>query len=931
MADKGFIRLSSKVLKDLNISIGTAVGFLKTKDIEVEASVNTKISREAYDILCVEFDKDRSKKIASREITHKKKEEKQEILKKEALNRDVIAGKSSERINFKHVGNISIDGGKQSNNADSAMNKKQQKVANSTNKPSRNKKGLISNTSSKGAKKHVKDSAKKNVPKSADDKTTPKKPMKTIRKALIKKTPESAVKPSSNKGKGKKVEEERPVEVLKTSYHKLEGIKNTGKVIDLKSFEKPKRPKQDRNRDKNKNRRRRPRIKKDANVNNNQSQGNNNRRGGKGVNRNRFGKKRELTEQQVQKQVTDTLARLQGKKQKSKGSKYRREKRDSHRRQAVRDLSQQVAQSKVIKVAEFATAAEIVSMMNDPSITVANVISSCMSLGLMISVNQRLDKETITLLAEDFGYQVSFEGVDLEQNVETIVDKEEDLMPRYPIVTVMGHVDHGKTSLLDYIRETNVIAGESGGITQHIGAYNVKIDDDQRITFFDTPGHEAFTAMRARGTQLTDIAVIVIAADGDIMPQTNEAISHAQAAGVPIVFAINKIDKPNAQPEKIKEKLAGMNLLVEDWGGKIQSQDISAKKGTGVSELLEKILLEADVMELKANPNRLAEATVVEATLKRGSGYVTTVLVNAGTLKVGDYILAGQYSGKVRAMFDERGNRMKQAGPSIPVSLLGLDGAPQSGDKVRVFEEEREAKKIAIRRAQLQREQSVRTQKQLTLDEVGKRIAMGGFSKLDIILKGDVDGSVEALTGSLQKLSKDNVQINIIHKAVGAITESDVQLAAASSDSIIIGFNVRPAKGVKQLADKEGIEIKTYSIIFEVVDDVTKAMEGMLSPEIKEEVIGEVEIRVVYKISKVGNIAGCMVTKGKVTRNSSVRLIREGIVVHDGRILALKRFKDDAKEVQKGYECGIQLQGYNNISEGDLLEIYESVTVRKKV
>ena len=590
-------------------------------------------------------------------------------------------------------------------------------------------------------------------------------------------------------------------------------------------------------------------------------------------------------------------------------------------------MAQQEADSKLLKVTEFVTVSEVATMMNVP---VTKIISTCMSLGMMVTMNQRLDAETLTIVAEEFDYEVEFVTADIEESVQEEVDAPEDLELRAPIVTVMGHVDHGKTSLLDYVRKENVIAGESGGITQHIGAYAVQLEDGQKISFLDTPGHEAFTAMRARGAQVTDLAIIVIAADDDIMPQTKEAISHAQAAGVPIIFAINKIDRSVSNPEKIKEGLAGMNLLVEDWGGKIQSQDISAKTGEGVPELLEKVLLEAELLELKANPNKRASGTVVEAYLDKGRGYISTILVQGGTLKIGNYVLAGQHSGKIKAMQDERGNNIKEAGPSTPVSILGLDGAPQAGDKFNVFEDEREAKDIANKRTQLQREQSVRTQRHITLDEIGRRIALGDFKELNIILKGDVDGSVEALTDSFQKLSTEEIQVNIIHKGVGAITESDVLLASAS-DAIIIGFNVRPMGNARQIADKEEIDIRMYSIIYAAINDLKDAMEGMLSPEIKEEITGNAEIRETFKISKVGTIAGCMVTSGKIYRNSGIRLIREGVVVYTGELASLKRFKDDVKEVAKGYDCGIQVKNYNDIKEGDVIESFHEVAVKKKL
>ena len=558
------------------------------------------------------------------------------------------------------------------------------------------------------------------------------------------------------------------------------------------------------------------------------------------------------------------------------------------------------------------------------------IISACMTLGMMVTLNQRLDAETLSIVAEEFGYKVDFVTAEIEEESIEVEDLPEDLEHRPPIVTVMGHVDHGKTSLLDYIRKENVIAGESGGITQHIGAYGVQLQDGQRITFLDTPGHEAFTAMRARGAQVTDLAIIVIAADDDIMPQTKEAISHAQAASVPIVFAINKIDKPNSNADKIKEGLSNMNLLVEDWGGKIQSHDISALKGDGVNELLEKVLLEAELLELKANPNKDANGTVVEAFLDKGRGYVSTILVQAGTLKIGDFVLAGKNSGKIKAMHDERGNEIKEAGPSTPISILGLDGAPQAGDKFSVYSDEREAKQIANKRTQLQREQTVRTQKHITLDEIGRRIALGEFKELNIILKGDVDGSVEALTDSLQKLSTEEIQVNIIHKAVGAITESDVLLASAS-DAIVVGFNVRPMGNARQIADKEQIDIRTYSIIYDAINDVKDAMEGMLSPDFKEEVTGLCEVRETFKISKIGTIAGCMVTKGKIVRNSEIRLIREGVVVYTGKLSSLKRFQDDAKEVTKGFDCGLQIKDYKDIKVGDEIEGFINVAIKKKI
>jgi translation initiation factor IF-2 len=806
--------------------------------------------------------------------------------------------------------------------------------------------------------------AKENNVVSKEEKTvvaekTSDKPAETVKKSVEKtkaKSEEASVQPQEFNPDG------TPIEVrLDTQYTKLSGATFTGQTIDLTQFNKPKKKKEEFKKPgtpgaaaskpgtpgapgsaANK----RKRIIKPGTPNTGGTAGNTQGggqggfvkrpyqggQGAGGFKKPGFNKstpvvKVEPTEEEVKNQIKETLERLQGKGNKSKAAKYRRDKRDTHRQRTDDDLAQQDLESKILKVTEFVTVGEIATMMDVP---ITKVIGTCMSLGIMVTMNQRLDAETLTIVADEFGYEMQFITTDIEENAVIIEDTEEELEFRAPIVTVMGHVDHGKTSLLDYIRKANVIAGESGGITQHIGAYGVTLDGGQKIAFLDTPGHEAFTAMRARGAQVTDIAIIVVAADDDIMPQTKEAISHAQAAGVPMIFAINKVDKPNANPEKIKEQLAGMNLLVEDWGGKYQSHDISAKFGQGIPELLEKVLLEAEVLELKANPNKPAQGTVVEAQLDKGRGYVSTILVQAGTLKIGDYMLAGKNHGKIRAMFDERGNNVKIAGPSTPVSVLGLDGAPTAGDKFNVYEDEREAKQIATKRAQLAREQSVRTQKHITLSEIGRRIALGQFKELNIILKGDVDGSVEALSDSFSKLSTEEIQINIIHKGVGAITESDVLLASAS-DAIIIGFNVRPAGNAKALADKEEIDIRNYSIIYAAIDDLKDAMEGMLSPELKEEITGTAEIRELFKVSKVGTIAGCMITDGKVIRSNRIRLIREGVVIFTGELVALKRFKDDVKEVSKGYDCGMQIKGYNDIKEYDIIESFHEIEIKKKL
>ena len=701
---------------------------------------------------------------------------------------------------------------------------------------------------------------------------------------------------------------------IHTKYEKLSGLKKTGEKINLDQFKKSEAED-----DSLKNKRKRRRIAKDIPSKREVSK--------KVISKTKSIKSSDTSPNDdiVQKQIKETLEKLQT-SSKSKAAKYRKEKRDSHKKKSE-DQEKIDSDKKIIQVTEFITVGEVASMME---VSGNDIISACMSLGIMVTMNQRLDAETLSVVADEFGFEVDFVTAEIEESIQEEMDSLDDLLPRPPIVTVMGHVDHGKTSLLDFIRKENVIAGESGGITQHIGAYNVKLKNGNKITFLDTPGHEAFTAMRARGTQLTDIVVIVIAADDDIMPQTKEAISHAQAAGVPIVFAINKIDRDVSNPEKIKEKLSGMNLLVEDWGGKIQSHDISALKGIGIDELMEKIILEAEMLELKANPNKSSNGSVIEARLDKGKGYISTLLVQSGTLNIGDYILVGQYSGKVRALYDERGHQIKSAGPSMPVSILGLDGAPQAGDKFNVFDDEKEAKSIAAKRTQLVREQSVRTQKHITLDEIGRRIAIGDFKELNIILKGDVDGSVEALSDSFQKLSSDEIVVNIIHKAVGAITESDILLASAS-EAIVIGFNVRPTGNARNIADKEEVDIRNYSIIYDAINDLKDAMEGLLSPELKEELTGSAEIRETFKISKVGTIAGCMVMNGKINRKSKIRLIREGIVITTTELSSLKRFQDDVKEVTKGYDCGIQLKNYNDIKIGDTLESFNELKVKKKL
>ena len=664
---------------------------------------------------------------------------------------------------------------------------------------------------------------------------------------------------------------------------------------------------------------------------NNQSQNNENRGkdaqkgGGRNNKDHRFNKadKADFSNEDVNRQIRDTFSSFQ--KGKTKSSKYRKDKREQVQQRQMEAMEQEMAESKVLKLTEFVTANELATMMNIP---VTQVIATCMNVGVMVSINQRLDAETINIVADEYGFTTDFVSAEVAQQISEEADKEEDLVPRAPIVTVMGHVDHGKTSLLDYIRKSNVIAGEAGGITQHIGAYNVKLDDGRHITFLDTPGHEAFTAMRARGAQVTDIAIIIVAADDNVMPQTKEAIAHATAAGVPIVFAINKVDKPAADPARIKQELAQMNFLVEDWGGKYQSQDISAKQGMGVPELMEKVLLEAEMLDLKANPNRKATGTIIESSLDKGRGYVATVLVSNGTLKMGDIVIAGTSWGKVKAMFNERNQKLKSAAPAEPVLILGLNGAPQAGVSFHVVDSEREAREITGKREQLQREQGVRTAQTLTLDELGRRIKMGDFHELNLIVKADVDGSVEALSDSLIKLSTPNVQVNVIHKAVGAISESDVSLAAASN-AIIIGFDVRPSGAAKKLAEQNDVDIRIYSIIYDAIDEVKSAMEGLLAPKVKEEVTSTIEVMEVFHISKVGMVAGCRVRDGKVSRNDKARVIRDGIVIHTGEIQALKRFKDDVKEVQSGMECGISLVSYNDIKEGDMIETFTQIEVKQ--
>ena len=953
------IRLN-KAVKEFNISMSRLVEFLQSRGFEVESNPNAQLEEAAYAALEAEFARDSEQRKASHEVVISKvPEEKLEI---EPKKPEVIKAKAPSIGEARVLGKIELEKPKAEVPAVEPVIAPEEPKKEEIKKEEPKKEEPVE---LKVLDKIDLSKIESNKPKPSPKKE--EKPKQEAPKFEKKELPKPEVKKEQPKAPVKEettsVKFDEP-EKIKTVYQKLDGPKIVStEKIDLSQFQtRPSKP------DPNKKKQRK-RINNGPAPTQGQNQqgqgGNNNQQGGDkkpfnrdnnnrpnqgggnnnqgGANRNRphspnykgggahKGREKvmpvELSDEQIKNQIKETLEKLTNKGGKSKGSKYRKEKRTYRREQD--ELQQELeAADRTLRVTEFITVSELASLMD---VSATEVISACFSLGVMVTMNQRLEADTLTLVADEFGYKIEFADADLEaESEEEVQDTEEDLLPRAPIVTVMGHVDHGKTSLLDYIRKTNVIAGESGGITQHIGAYNVKLERGQRITFLDTPGHEAFTAMRARGAQVTDIVIIVVAADDDVMPQTKEAIAHAQAAGVPMIIAINKVDKPNANPDNIRQQLSGMNILVEEWGGNVQAQEISAKFGNNVDLLLEKVLLQAEMLELKANPNKNATGAIIEASLDKGRGYVSTVLVQAGTLRVGDYVVAGKNHGKIKAMLDERGRQLTEAGPSIPVTILGLDGAPTAGDKFKVYEDEREAKSIANKREQLQREQTIRTKKHLTLDELGRRIALGDFKELNIILKGDVDGSVEALSDQLQRLSTAEISVNIIHKGVGQITESDVLLAAAS-DAIMIGFNVRAGANAKELADREEIEIRTYSIIYAAIDDVKEAMEGMLSPEIREQVIGNVEIRETFKISKVGTIAGCMVLNGKVTRNSKIRLLRDGIVKFDGELESLKRFKDDVKEVTKGYECGLNIKGYNDIEVGDILEVYEEIEVKKKL
>jgi translation initiation factor IF-2 len=870
MAERAKTKRLSKVAREFNVGIQTLIEFLASKGVELESNPNTKIEGEVYNILLSEFQSEKSAKEESKKVSIG--------TEKETITLAQVQGTAVEKEEEK-VPEEKLEEVKKPEDDLKVVGKIDLEKLNLKTRP--DKKKEAKKTEEEDAKDEVEDEVVENNEEEVLD------------------------------------EEEKPKEEIETKYEKLDTPKVLGK-IDLPKEKKPVASSSGEVESQNKKKRKR--ITKKVDVSNVKK-----KQFSKGKKRERVERKPELTEQEVQDQIKETLARLTG-GGKNKGAKHRKDKRIAASEQKDIDLEIEAAEKKVIKVTEFVTVTELASMMD---IGVNDIIGACMSLGMFVSINQRLDAETLTIIAEEHGFTVEF--VSASENNEIELEQEDDpkdLVDRSPIVTVMGHVDHGKTSLLDYIRNANVISGEAGGITQHIGAYSVEVTDGKRIAFLDTPGHEAFTAMRARGAQITDVVIVVIAADDNVMPQTKEAINHAQAAGVPIVFAFNKIDRPGANSDKLKEELSGMNILVEDWGGKFQSQDISAKTGEGIDELLEKVLLEAEVLELKANPNKNGVGAVVESELDKGKGYVSTILVQAGKIKIGDVILAGCYSGRIKAMFNDRGKKIKSASTSTPVSILGLNGAPNAGDKFHVMNDEKEARAIAERRLQLQREQGVRTKKHITLDEIGRRLAIGDFKELNVIIKGDVDGSIEALSDSLQKLSTDQIEVNIIHKSVGQISETDVMLAAAS-EAIIIGFQVRPSSEARKVAEKEQIDIRLYSIIYDAIEQIKDAMEGMLAAKIEEKIVATVEIREIFKVSKVGTIAGCMVQEGKILRNSKVRLIREGIVIYTGELGSLKRFKDDVKEVGKGYECGLNIANYNDIKISDIVEAYEEVEIKQ--
>lgn len=941
----------SKAVKDLNIGMQTARDFLKKNEIEVDDNINARISDEAYNLLIQKFKPAMQQKKAAEQIIHDRKEEKA-AQAAEKKRREAEESKTVEVAiqKPKVLGKIELDA-------------KGNPVAPKPAAPEAPKAEEVKMEEKKAEEQKPAPAAlPKEDAKPEPTAVEPKKEEKAPAEPKVEKPQPVAETPVVEQ---KKEEAPAPAPQAEpetiSNAPRMQGPKVVGK-IDLSALNQSTRPKKKTKEEKRNERINKEKARQGANADGEkrkrkrigkekvdieksvqqQSQGGGNQKRGNQQNaanaqnanagkRNKKDKnkrpfKAEVSEEDVQRQMKETLARLTNKPQK-KGAKWRREKREAFREEERAEAAEAAAESKILKLTEFVTANDLAAMMNVP---INKVIGTCMSIGVMVSINQRLDAETINIVAEEFGYKTEYESADVAEQIHEEDDNPEDLESRPPVVTVMGHVDHGKTSLLDHIRNANVIAGEAGGITQHIGAYNVKLKNGRRITFLDTPGHEAFTAMRARGAKVTDIVIIIVAADDAVMPQTVEALNHASAAGVPIIFAINKIDKPGANPDKIKEELANLNYLVEEWGGKYQSQDISAKKGIGVAELLDKVLLEADMLELKANPHRKATGSIIESSLDKGRGYVATLLVDNGTLHVGDIILAGTHYGKVKAMFNERNQRIQEAGPSSPALILGLNGAPTAGDKFNVMDTDQEARQIANKREQLQRELGLRTQKRFTLEDIARRKALGEFHELNVIVKGDVDGSIEALSDSLLKLSTPEVQVNVVHKAVGAISESDVTLAAASN-AYIIGFQVRPSADAKRLAAQEGVDIRIYSIIYDAIEEVKSAMEGMLAPDIKEEVIGNVMVKEVYHISKVGTIAGAMVMDGKIKRNCKVRVIRDGIVRYTGALASLKRFKDDVKEVTNGFECGLSIAGYNDILPDDMLEAFEEVEVHKSL
>lgn len=902
----------SKVLKDFNIGMSTLINFLEKKGKSVEANPNAKLDEETLTLVQKEFlpqqqVKEDAKKIAG-SLRISESDKKTYQLEKEEKPKDNFIETAVETPKAPTVvGKIDLD---------KISGKKEKEKPAEPKKEEAPKPAAEEKAPEKKEEKAPKAPAKKK--EEAKKEEVKKEEVKKEEKPVEEKKEEKASEPVEPQKK-----DESPSNFIETKVEQLQGPKDTGQRIDLSKFESPKKKSGGKRERIKKNTKEKVDISKESNQNREAAKKAKDKKGKKGFKPIR----NEVDEDEVQKQIKETYQRMVEGKGKTKGSKYRREKREIAEEKREEEIQRRGLESNILKVTEFVTVNDLAVMIDQP---VTKVISACMNLGLMVSINQRLDADALTLVAEDFGYKIEFVSAEIQEAIkeETVEDKPEDMEPRAPIVTVMGHVDHGKTSLLDYIRQSNVIAGEAGGITQHIGAYNVKLPNGRRITFLDTPGHEAFTAMRARGAKMTDLAIIIVAADDAVMPQTVEAINHAQAAGVPMIFAINKIDKPGAMPDKIREQLSQMNILVEDWGGKYQCQEISAKKGIGVADLLDKVLLEADMLDLKANPNKKAVGTVIESSLDKGRGYLATLLVQGGTLHTGDIMLSGMYTGKVKAMFNERGQKIKEAGPSVPVSVLGLNGAPQAGDTFNIFDNERDAREIANKREQLLRIQGLRTQKHITLEELGRRIAIGNFKELNIIVKGDVDGSIEALSDSLIKLSTEEVRVNVIHKAVGEISESDVLLAEAS-EAIIIGFQVRPSMNARKMAEKEEIEIRLYSVIYDAINEVKSGIEGMLAPVEKEVVTSTLEVRQTFKISKVGTIAGCMVKEGKITRTAKIRVIRDGIVIKEGVLASLKRGKDDVKEVAAGYDCGLGIENFNDIKEGDVIEAYKIEEIKR--